>query len=135
MPLRHYRALLAPAADGSWGVVFPELPGCISHGDDADHAARMAAEALALHVGAMIEDGDAIPEPASLDAPLPDWLDGDEPRTYRVLVPIEMPGRAVRVDVSMEEDLVERIDRAAALRGMSRSAYLAEGARRMLAEP
>lgn len=134
MAVRYYRALLSPAADGSWGVVFPELPGCTSHGDDADHAALMAGEALALHLEGLAEDGEEAPEPLSLQAPLPDWLDGDEPQPFRILVPVETPGRAVRVNISLEEGLVSRIDGAARRRGMSRSAFLAEGARRLLAE-
>jgi predicted RNase H-like HicB family nuclease len=132
MALRHYRALLSPAEDGSWGAVFPELPGCTSHGDDADHAARMAGEALALHLASMAEDGEEAPDPLPLQAPLPDWLDGDEPRPFRVLVPVELPGKAVRVTVSLEESLVARIDGEARRRGTSRSALLAEGTRRLL---
>ncbi len=132
MATRYYRALLEEAEDGSWGVVFPELPGCVSHGHDADHATRMAAEALALHLEGMVEDGDAVPEPLSLLAPLPDWLEGEDVRPFRVLVPVELPGKAVRLNVSFEEGLAQRIDRAADRRGMTRSAFLAEGARRLL---
>ena len=79
MPVRHYRALLESAGNGSWGVIFPELPGCVSHGDDADQAARTAAESLALHLEGLAEDGEPIPDAAPLDAPLPDWLAGEAP--------------------------------------------------------
>jgi predicted RNase H-like HicB family nuclease len=65
MAVRHYRALLEPAGDGGWGVIFPEPPGCVSHGRDPDHAKRMAAEALALHLSAMADDGEPMPDPAS----------------------------------------------------------------------
>lgn len=137
MPTTYYRALLEPAADGGFGVIFPDFTGCVSGGDDADHAVRMAAEALALHVGGMIEDGDPLPEPGRFDAPLPDWLDepGEVPAAgfIRVLVPVELPGKAQRLNISLEESLVARIDSAATARGMSRSAFLAEGARRLLA--
>lgn len=135
----YYRALLEPDGRGGYGVVFPELPGCVSHGDDAADAVRMATEALAGHLGSMSEHGDPVPDPAPLDAPLPGWLDeGAEPdeapaeRLVRVLVPFEAPGRAVRLSVTIEEGLLERIDAAAAARGMSRSALLAEGARRLI---
>jgi predicted RNase H-like HicB family nuclease len=86
MSVRHYRAILRRKDDGSYGVVFPELPGCISGGDDADDAALKAAEARALHLGAMIEDGDPIPPPAPLDAPLPDWLSPEAATRTRLLV-------------------------------------------------
>jgi predicted RNase H-like HicB family nuclease len=31
------------------GVVFPDLPGCVSHGNDEENALRMAKGALSLH--------------------------------------------------------------------------------------
>jgi hypothetical protein len=43
----------------------------------------------------------------------------------RLLVPVELPGRAVRANVTIEEALLARIDAAAAARGMTRSAFLA----------
>lgn len=91
MPTVYYRALLEPAADGGYGVFLPEVPGCTSGGDTVDEAARNAAEALSAHLGLLLEDGDPLPEPAPLDAPVPDWLDepGGEPlpNLVRLLVP------------------------------------------------
>jgi hypothetical protein len=111
--------------------VFPGLPGCTSGGDGLQEAARNAPEALAFHIEGMLE---AVPEPGTLDDPLPDWLaDEDLRRTVRLLVPVDLPGRALRLNVSLEEGPVRRIDAAAAVRGMSRSAFLAEAARRALA--
>ena len=45
-----------------------DFPGCITAGKTLEEAHRMAAEALALHIAGMVEDGDAIPEPSTLDA-------------------------------------------------------------------
>ena len=50
---------------GKIGVVFPNLPGCVSQGDDEADAARMAKEALTFHLWGMEEDGDEIPNPTS----------------------------------------------------------------------
>jgi predicted RNase H-like HicB family nuclease len=41
---------------------FPDFPGCITAGKTLDEASRMAAEALALHIQGVIEDGDAVPD-------------------------------------------------------------------------
>lgn len=46
------------------GVVFPDLPGCVSQGDDRNDALRMAHEALSLHIWGMEDDGDFVPEPS-----------------------------------------------------------------------
>jgi predicted RNase H-like HicB family nuclease len=92
-----YRALLVKdrAEDKALGVVFPELPGCISAGDDPTQAKQMAHEALALHLSGMLIDGGALPPPAPLDAPLPDWLLADGPL-------VEAGRLMVRVSVAVE---------------------------------
>jgi predicted RNase H-like HicB family nuclease len=54
---RVYPALLIKdnaAKDTGIGVVFPDLPGCVSQGDTPQHAAEMALEALALHIESMV---------------------------------------------------------------------------------
>jgi predicted RNase H-like HicB family nuclease len=43
-------------------VYFPDVPGCVSCGDNFDHALKMAQEALALHIYGMEKDGDELPE-------------------------------------------------------------------------
>ncbi|MHB1420670.1 MAG: type II toxin-antitoxin system HicB family antitoxin [Bacillota bacterium] len=57
---------------GSIGITFPDLPGCTSQTRDDEeptyeHAMDMAREALALHLIAMEDDGDQIPEPTPLN--------------------------------------------------------------------
>ena len=132
MPTRYYVAFIEPAREG-YGVFFPDVPGLTSAGEALDDAVRNAAEALASHLGLMLEDGDAIPDPSPIGAPLPDWLkDEDLSDCVRVLVPVDLPGKAVRVNVSLEESLLSRIDSAATTRGMSRSAFLADAARRVI---
>ncbi|MDR1971481.1 MAG: type II toxin-antitoxin system HicB family antitoxin, partial [Treponema sp.] len=51
-------------ADGTPGisVYFPDVPGCVSCGDNFDHALKMAKEALALHIYGMEKDGELLPE-------------------------------------------------------------------------
>ena len=43
-------------------VYFPDVPGCISCGENFDHALKMAKEALALHIYGMEKDGETLPE-------------------------------------------------------------------------
>jgi predicted RNase H-like HicB family nuclease len=51
----------------SYGVSFPDVPGCISAGDTFKEALANAAEALAGHLALMRADGDAIPQPRSFE--------------------------------------------------------------------
>ncbi len=60
-----YPAIFDFAADGI-SVEFPDLPGCLTCGATQEEALRRAKEAMALHLYGMEQDGDPIPEPASV---------------------------------------------------------------------
>ena len=86
-----YVALVHKDPGTSYGVSFPDVPGCISAGDTLDEALANAAEALAGHLALMRADGDAIPRPRGwlaikADAALADDLDG---ALVRVVEPAE----------------------------------------------
>lgn len=60
-----YLAVFEPCENGAYSVYFPDLPGCISYGDNLVAAQHMAAEAAELHVYGMRTDGDPVPEPSA----------------------------------------------------------------------
>jgi predicted RNase H-like HicB family nuclease len=62
-----YIALVYKDAGTSYGVSFPDVPGCISAGDTFEQAVANAAEALAGHLALMRADGDTIPAPRSFE--------------------------------------------------------------------
>lgn len=130
--MRRYIALLDRNAFGDYGVAFPDFPGCTSAGKDLAEAADQAALALRLHVEGMMEDGEAIPEPRSaeeLRKLMPDWFED----AAIALVPLLPPRVGVeRLNISLDRNLVREIDAAAKALGMNRSAFLAEGAQRLL---
>lgn len=88
-------------------------------------AASNALEALSLHVEGMIEDGEALPAPSAPDAPLPDWMGTPDGQIVRAIVPLELPGRRVKVNLNMDEALVNRMDAAANADGLTRSSFVA----------
>lgn len=67
MTMRQYIALIHKDADSDYGVSFPDLPGVITAASTLDEARDMAAEALAFHLEGMAADGEAVPEPSSLE--------------------------------------------------------------------
>ncbi|MBF0109647.1 MAG: type II toxin-antitoxin system HicB family antitoxin [Magnetococcales bacterium] len=134
MEIRHYAAVMYRGGDG-YGVVFPDLPGCTTHGDSIHDAAMHAEEALTGHIELMVRDEDPLPDPTPLDRlneVLPEPEPDDEPEITRFLVRVEIPARWIRINLSMAENLVMRIDHAAKDLGMSRSGFLADAARRAL---
>jgi len=66
--IKGYIALVHKARDTSYGVSFPDVPGCISAGDTFEDAIANAAEALAGHFSVMRADGEPIPRPRSIEA-------------------------------------------------------------------
>jgi predicted RNase H-like HicB family nuclease len=136
--LRFYPALLIQSAgeepNDGYDVVFPDLPGCTSTGDTLREAAEMAVEAASGHVEVMAEHGEDIPEPSDPAVPLPDWIaDAGGRVAARVMVPVELPGRAMRVNITMDEGLLARLDKAANAEGETRSGYIARAVRERLA--
>ncbi len=67
---RTYLAFIHKDPDSSFGVTFPDFPGCTSGGDTFEDARKMACEALALHLEGIAADEEQIPLPCSPDAAL-----------------------------------------------------------------
>lgn len=113
----------------AYGVSFPDFPGCTTVADDLDSAVAKAAEVLAFHAEGLAEDG-PLPRPRSLSELKsdPDFYE-DAKDAVLVLVPYEPPTRAMRINITLEESLLARIDRSADAASETRSGYLAEAAR------
>ena len=88
----------------------------------------MAQEALELHIGGMVEDGEALPSPSSLEAIMGDPANADAV-AFLITLP-QAPDRTVRVNITLPERLLRRIDQHA----KNRSAFLARAAEKALAE-
>jgi predicted RNase H-like HicB family nuclease len=121
-----YIAYLHKDRNSDYGVSFPDFPGCITAGKTLDEAHRMAAEALALHISGMMEDGDPIPAPSGLDD-----LTDDPARKDAVAFLVHVDARTdrtVRINITAREKQLERIDQLASQAGMTRSAYVVASA-------
>lgn len=124
--MRHYIGLIHKDTDSDYGVSFPDFPGVISAGADLDEARRMAEEALALHLEGLIEDGVAIVEPSSLEAVM---ADPDNRQGVAILVGFKTEAKkAVRVNVTLPEDVLRQIDSFAEANGLTRSGFIARAA-------
>jgi predicted RNase H-like HicB family nuclease len=62
-----YIALVHKDKGTSYGVSFPDVPGCISAGDTFEEAIDNASQALAGHLAVMETDGDPVPHARSLE--------------------------------------------------------------------
>lgn len=128
--MRSYIALIHKDAESDYGVSFPDLPGVISAGSTLDEARDMGAEALALHLEGMAAEGEAVPEPSSLEVVMADRANRD---AVAILVPAPSgPAKIVRVNITLPEDALQAFDRYAEEHGLTRSGFLVEAGKRVL---
>lgn len=57
-----YKILLHKEPEGSYTVLVPALPGCITFGETVEHAIEMAKEAIELYIEELQERGEEIPD-------------------------------------------------------------------------
>lgn len=96
-----YFAVFEPSGNG-YGVSFPDLPGCITYGENYEQAQAYAQEVLGLHLWGLAEDGDSIPPPSAFQNLK--VLPGSAVVAVTVfpgLVRREMDSRAIRTNVSL----------------------------------
>ena len=128
--MRHYIGLIHKEADSDFGVSFPDFPGVVTAGTSLDDARGMAEEALAFHVDGLVEDGEAIPEPSSLEEVM---ADKDNLTGVAILVALKTDStKVVRVNVTIPEDVLHQIDQYAERHGYSRSGFLTAAAKKAM---
>ena len=128
----HYVAVIEKEPDSAFGVWLPDIEGCFSAGDTVEEAVANAAVALRQHVEAVESAGRRVPPARSIDEILldEDVVSSLEAGAVLFAVPLFADaGRTVRINISLDKALVDRIDSAAAARGLTRSAFLAQAAR------
>jgi predicted RNase H-like HicB family nuclease len=138
MASRLYRVIVYQSpGDGpkdGWDVVFPDFPGCITQGDSPEEAIENAKEALGLHIEGMVAEGQELPASSRINARVPDWaLETDMlPSAVHAFLSMEEPGESMRINITMDKALVDRLDAAASREGTTRSGYLAQAVREKL---
>ncbi|MCP1121582.1 type II toxin-antitoxin system HicB family antitoxin [Robbsia andropogonis] len=120
-----YPAYVHPGdGDTAFGIQFPDFPGCFSAADSQNEIPANAQEAVEAHFA----DGEPVPPPSTIArwADSADYADG-----FWMLIDIDLrkvSSKAVRLNISLPDYLVQRIDAAASARRLSRSAFLAVAA-------
>ncbi|MDO4299735.1 MAG: type II toxin-antitoxin system HicB family antitoxin [Lachnospiraceae bacterium] len=102
-----YPAVFHKAEEGGFWVSFPDIPECLTQGDDMQQAYEMAVDALGLSLTTMEEAGEGIPKGS-----MPDEIDAGD--GFLVIVEFDMAeyrrkhcSRAVKKTLSIPEWLNE----------------------------
>jgi len=123
--MKYFYAVVHKDEGSTYGVHFPDLPGCFSAADDLEDVIPNAIEAMEL----WLEDQPE-PEASSVErireAAAEDLAEG----AFLVMVPrMTTSGKLTRVNLSLDMGTLAAIDAAASARKLTRSAFLAEAAR------
>jgi predicted RNase H-like HicB family nuclease len=127
--MSEYIAIIHKETKSDFGASFPDLPGCISAAKTLEELRPMIGESLGLHIEGMIEDGEVVPKPSSLDKIVKSKDYADAVAVMVVKVPA-ITDASVRINITLPQKTLASIDRKAAEKGMSRSSFLAKAAER-----
>lgn len=123
-----YPVVIHKDSGSDYGVTVPDLPGCFSAGDSLEDALRNTFEAIECHIEGLLLDHDPIPaaQPIETHQSNPDYQGGVWALVAIDLAKIE--GKAVRVNISIPERLLDKIDKYAQEAGETRSGLLTRAA-------
>lgn len=123
----HYPIYVHKDQNSAYAATFPDFPGCFAAADELDDLPKAAQEAVEAH---FFGETEGIPGPSTPEA----WLNHEDYQDgYWMMVDIDLSKvstKAIRLNISLPENLVHRIDAIAKERHLSRSAFLAMAAER-----
>ena len=128
MPNLVFVALAAGDQQSGYQARVPDLPGLSVSGASIADLVAAAREAIQRELQRLTDEGQEWPRPTAAEAV--SAAAGEIP----FLVDISVEDPPVRVNISIGEQLLKRIDQAAEARGMSRSGFIAAASRTALGE-
>jgi predicted RNase H-like HicB family nuclease len=121
-------ALATGDATGGYLASFPDAPDCEVRAGNITELLLAARQAITGCLHRLADAGEAWPTPTPIEEmTLPKG-------TIPLLVDVSVEDRPIRVNVSLGERLVQRLDAAAEARGMTRSGFIAQAVRVSLGE-
>jgi predicted RNase H-like HicB family nuclease len=121
-------ALASVHPDGGYRATFPDAPDSAVAAPDLATLLVNARQALATHLQRVSDAGEAWPTPTPIEQIVL------TPGLIPLLVDVAVEDPPIRVNISLGERLVQRLDAAAEARGMSRSGFIAQAVRVALGE-
>ena len=129
----NYPVVLHKDEGSDYGVTVPDLPGCFSAGKTLEEALDNAKEAILYHVEGIVNDGEALPEPARIEQHKenPEYAGG-----LWAVVSVdlsELSGKAKRVNITVPERFLMQFDSFARKKGETRSGLFVSAAMEYIA--
>jgi predicted RNase H-like HicB family nuclease len=123
-----YPVFLEKDIYSDYGVTVPDLPGCFSSGVTIEEALENVQEAILTHVEGLLMDNEVIPNPSSIEE-LKRGVNSDKVTWGLVTVDLaKLSNEVKRINVSIPENILSKIDTFAQREGETRSGLLATAA-------
>ncbi len=122
---KEYIAVIAKEKNSDYGIIFPDFLGCVSVGKTLEEAKNMAEEALQFHIDGMLADGEEIPHPTSLDKIKAKFKKAEA----FLIVPTKIATKAARINITVDEKLLRKLDKYLDNVGENRSSFFANAIR------
>ena len=124
----NYPVVIDKDEGSDYGVTAPDLPGCFSAGKTLEEALDNAKEAILCHIESIVNDGEALPGPASIEQHKenPEYANG-----LWAVVSVdlsELSGKAKRVNITVPERFLTQFDSFARKKGETRSGLFVSAA-------
>lgn len=124
-----YPVVIHKDFDSSYGVTVPDLPGCFSAGESVDEAISYVIEAIECHIEGLLIDAENIPVSLPIEAHKENADFADAFAWAFVDVDLsKLSGKTRRINVTIPERILSRIDAYAESHNESRSGLIAEAA-------
>ena len=106
----HYSVVVHKDKESDYGVIVPDIPGCVSAGNTYEEALLSAREAIECHIEGLLMDGEALPLTTDIELHLnnPNYADG-----IWGIVEIDLSqlsGKAKRINITLPEKVLTLID-------------------------
>ena len=123
-----YVALATGDGAGGYRATFPDLPDCKVEAADLAQLLAAARQAVSAQLQRTADAGETWPQPTPIEKL------SLTPGVIPVLVDVTVEDTPVRVNISLGERLLQRLDAAAEAKGMTRSGFIAQAVRVSLGE-
>ena len=123
-----YPIIIQKDPKSDYGVIVPDLPGCFSAGATVEEAIDNAIEAVLTHAEGLLADDEPVPTPTSITELKERYR---EANNLWALVEVDfskLSEKMARVNISVPENLLSKIDSYATKTGASRSGMLVNAA-------
>ena len=107
-----------------FGVTMPDLPGCYSLGSSFEKALENSIEAIECHIEGLLKDGETLPTAKSIEEHMKKYAYKNGVWAYVSVDISRLSGKAKRINITIPEYVLSKIDIFATKIAESCSAFL-----------